>query len=339
MRRLLPLGLLLAAACTGTIGSKSTTGSTTVDAGCVKNDNDRVRLALTGTCGSCHSAGSFPFFASLATFEATLVYNTQWVTPGHPESSALIALLHGQGSGTFTQMPPGESYQALEARGAAPMPLADLEAWVTNLQPQGTSYQGPNPDAVTIRRLTAEEMTASLMQQLGLDTSDFVYIGSNTNWRNEPLQVSGGTFFVYPPDRAPTVSTSYGSDQESMRRFEALGGPSTLNYRARTRELSPAALQVIVQMSQVWCSRAIAKPGNTTFFSAAAKTDTSAGAPDKVKKNIAALWLSMLGEPPADDQVTDLFTSVFQRYEPKGTGPAWTAVCSALMRHPKWLTF
>lgn len=342
MKRALLVTMLAAVVGTGCIGKIFSTKNdeAAVDAGCIKNDNDKVRQALATTCLACHGAGSFPFFASLETFEATLVYNTKWVNPGHPESSELISLLHGHGTGTFTQMPPGESYEALEARGAAPMPLADLETWVKNLGPQGTSYEGPNPNAVTIRRLTAEEMTTSLMQQLGLETVDFVYTGDNpTGWQNDPLHVNGGTFFVYPPDKAPTVWGGYGSDQESMRRFEALGGPNTLNYRSRTRDLAPAALQVIVQMSQAWCRRAIEKPNNTTFFRFATKNDTSTSAPDKVKKNIGALWLSMLGEPPSDDEVNDLYSSVFQLYEPQGNTPAWTAVCSALMRHPKWLTF
>jgi hypothetical protein len=300
--------------------------------------NDEIRLALTPVCQGCHTTGNLPFFASLEAFENGLVYDTRYVTPGNPSTSVLVQLLKGTVVGNYPQMPPQQSYASLLAAGQATLSISDIEDWITNLPPPGTQLAEPAADMFSIRRLDADEMVVSLMDQLGLTVDDFVYT-AQPDWLNNEWQVLGGTLFIWSKDWSPGISEAYGSDYRATERYQALGGAVTLEYRKKDTTLGPAAMQTLVQASQAWCRWAIEKPGNTAVLRYVSLGDTSATKTDAIKQNISALWLRMLGDPPAQTDVDEMFSRVYLTYEPLSTKAAWTAVCAALVRNPQWLSY
>lgn len=355
MRRLLLIAALALAGCTGKIampntgggggsgntGGGSGGGSGGGDAGipCAPaNHNDEIRLAMNTGCSGCHTVGNHPFFASLDSFENGLVYNIKYVTPGDPDNSYLIQLIEGMAQGSYKQMPPGETYATLLGDGRATLTVDQLKDWIRNLPPAPTRLAGPSLEHFAVRRLTAEEMTLSLLDQLGLTVEDFIDT-SDSNWRDQEYTVNGGKLFVWPGDWAPGISQQYVSDSSTVDRFEALGGPSTLFYRKRDVQLGPSAMQTLVQVSQAWCQRAVDKQGNTAVLRYVTLADTSASKADAIKQNISALWLRMLGQPATIDDVDGLYTDVYLHYESTDTRTAWTAVCAALVRNPLWLTY
>jgi hypothetical protein len=345
------------AACTGTIatgpegeasgpGGSSPSSSPGGGAGagpagenCVpQGRNDEIRLKLAKACAGCHIVGNKPFFASLEAFENGLVYDSRYVTPGKPEDSLLVKMLKGNAPGSYPQMPPGELYQKFVSDGRVSLSVTDVEGWIRNLPPPPDRLAEPSPEHFTVRRLTAEEMVLGLMDQLGLAVEDFVDTGRPT-WRDESWVVRGGNLFVWPVDWAPGISKAYGSDSRSLERFETLGGPVTLEYRKRDRDLGPGALQTLVQMSQAWCKLAVSKPGNKAVLKDVSLTDRSTSAADAIKRNIRALYIRMLGAVPAADEIDDVYTQVYLPYEAENTRAAWTAVCASFVRHPLWVTF
>jgi hypothetical protein len=309
------------------------------DGGCAPvSRNDEVRLALAGACAGCHLTGSQPYWASLEAFEAGLVDDPRFVTPGDPDGSRLLQLIKATASGTFTQMPPGETYASLLERGRATLSIAELEAWVRALPPTGSRPAEPSPDRFTLRRLSAEEMVVSAMAQLGLTLEDFVDT-SSPRWRDEAFTVRGGRFFVWPKDWAPGISGQYVSDSRTVERYEALGGMARLDNRGRDTTLGPAAVQTLVQMSQAWCQRAVDKPGNTAVLRHVTLADRSATKAADIKRNLSALHLRMLSEPASEAAVEALYTKVYLPAEASSPRAAWTAVCASFMRHPQWLSF
>lgn len=336
----------LASACTGTIGAATpgpdpvfpTDGGVLEDGGCAPvSRNDEVRLALAGACAGCHLAGSRPYWASLTAFEA-LVYDPKYVTRGDPDNSLLVKLFKGTAPGSFPQMPPGERYDALLARGGASMSIGDVERWIRELPPQGAVVAEPMPERFTVRRLTAEEMILSAMSQLGLTLEDFVDT-SSPDWRTEEYTVRGGRFFIWPKDWAPGISRQYVSDARTVERYEALGGMAALDNRGKDVSIGPAAMQTLVQQSQAWCRRALEKPGNTAVLRHVTLADRSATKAAEIKRNIGALHLRMLSEPATDATIEALYTRVYLPGEAQSTKAGWTAVCASFMRHPLWLSF
>jgi hypothetical protein len=340
---LLALGFV---ACTGTISNPGTNepstgfdGGVLPDGGCAPvSRNDQVRQALAGPCAGCHLTGSKPYWASLEAFEAGLVDDVRFVKRGDPDNSLLIQLIKGTASGTFTQMPPGETYAALLGSGRATMTVAELEAWVRELPPPSATTAEPSADRFTVRRLSAEEMVVSGLSQLGLTLEDFVDT-SRPTWRDEAYTVRGGRFFIWPKDWAPGISGQYVSDSRTVERYEALGGMAALDNRGRDATLGPAAVQTLVQMSQAWCRRAVEKPGNTAVLRFVTLTDRSATKSVDIKRNLAALHLRMLSEPATDAAIEALYTNVYLPAEASSPTAAWTAVCASFMRHPQWLSF
>lgn len=335
-----------AVACTGTIGNPGpaptteypSDGGVLEDGGCAPvSRNDEVRLALAPACAGCHLAGSKPYWASLTAFEA-LVYDPKYVTRGDPDSSLLVKLFKANAPGSFAQMPPGETYEAMVARGAATMSIADVEQWIRDLPPQGTVFAEPIPERFTLRRLTAEEMVVSAMSQLGLTLEDYVDT-SSPDWRTTEFTVRGGGFFIWPKDWAPGISRQYVSDSRTVERYEALGGMAALDNRGKDISLGPAAVQTLVQMSQAWCKRAIEKPGNTAVLRHVTLADRSATKSAEIKRNIAALHLRMLSEPASEQTLETLYTRVYLAAETQSTKAAWIAVCASFMRHPLWLSY
>ena len=348
MKRLALFSVLLLAACKGSIfgpagGESAGTGGGGGAGGgaeaCVPvGRNDEVRLALHKACAGCHTTGNRPFFASLEAFESGLVYNSALIVRGDPAASVFIAMIEGHAAGSYPQMPPGEKYDALLADGRATLSLDELKKWITELPEAPARLAEPVPENFTVRRLYAEEMVVSLMDQLGLGLEDFVDTARPT-WRDEEYTVRGGNLFIWPIDWAPGISHQYVSDSRAIERFEALGGPVTLNYRKRDQQLGPSAMQTLVQMSQAWCRLAVEKTGNTAVLRHVTLADTSVSAEAKIKQNIAVLYLRMLGEPAPTDDVDDLYSQVYLPLETKSTRAAWTAVCASFVRHPKWLTY
>lgn len=338
MRRALFFTLLVLAGCEGKLGTPTPTAGTTEDGGCPpEGRNDEVRLALAPACASCHTVGNKPYFASLEAFENGLAYDLKWVDPANPEGSGLVKLLLGTAAGSYPQMPPGEPYAGYLADGRAKLTLDEVKEWIRTLPPRGAVNEGPSPSAFTVRRLRADEMVLALMDQLGLGLEDFVST-SDPNWRNQELTANGGKLFVWPTDWAPGLSQQYVSDKRSTERYETLGGAVTLQGRKNDAVLGPSSLQTLVQVSQAWCQRAIEKPNNKAVLRYVTLADKSATKSADLKRNLAQLSLRMLGDVPSDAEVDELF-ALYLELEPTSTKAAWTAVCSALVRHPKWLSY
>jgi len=300
--------------------------------------NDEIRLGLAPACEGCHLTGNKPFFASLTAFENGLVYDERYVKPGDPDNSMLVQLLKGTAPGSYPQMPPGQPYDELVANGHVTLNTAQVEAWIRDLPPPPERLEAPDPEAFSVRRLSAEEMVVSLMEQLGLTLEDFVST-TDPNWRNKPYVVNGGKLFIWPGDWAPGISNEYVSDSRSVERFDALGGGNSLVYRKRDVGFGPSAAQTLVQMSQAWCARAVDKKSNTAVLRYVTLADTSAKNPDAVQKNLRALYLRMLGQPPSDAEAKELFEKVYVPLEVQSTRIAWIGVCASLIRHPLWITY
>ncbi|WP_240360361.1 hypothetical protein [Pyxidicoccus caerfyrddinensis] len=300
--------------------------------------NDEIRLALAPACEGCHLTGNKPFFASLAAFESGLVYNEKYVKRGDPGNSMLVQLLEGAAPGSYPQMPPGQPYSELVASGRVTLTIEQVEAWIRDLPAPPGQLETPSPEEFTVRRLSAEEMVVSLMDQLRLTLEDFVST-SDPNWRNKAYVVNGGKLFVWPGDRAPGISNEYVSDSRSIERFEALGGGNSLLYRKRDVGFGPSAAQTLVQMSQAWCARAVDKKNNPAVLRHVTLADTSTRNPDAVQKNLGALYLRMLGQPPSEAEAKALYEQVYLPLEAQNTRLAWIGVCAALIRHPLWITY
>jgi hypothetical protein len=324
----------------GNPGGPDGDGGTQADGGSCPpaNRNDEIRLGLAPACEGCHLVGNKPFFASLSAFENGLVYDPRYVKPGDPANSMLIQLLKGHAPGSYPQMPPGQPYDELVANGRVKLTLAEVEAWIRELSLPGEQQETPDPEEFNVRRLSAEEMVVSLMQQLGLTLEDFVST-TDPNWRNKAYVVNGGKLFVWPGDWAPGISTEYVSDSRSVERFDALGGGNSLLYRKKDVGFGPSAAQTLVQMSQAWCARAVDKKGNTAVLRHVTLADTSTSNPDAVQKNLRSLYLRMLGQPPSDAEAKQLYEQVYLPLQAQNTRIAWIGTCAALIRHPLWITY
>jgi len=340
MRALLCCTLVVLVGCEGKLGGPTTPPpGATADAGCPpEGKNDEIRQALAPACASCHLTGNKPYFASLEAFENGLVYDPKWVNKDDPAGSGLIKLLQGLNPGSYPQMPPGEPYSAYVNDGRVKLTLDELQAWIRELPERGAINDGPSPNAFTVRRLRADEMILSLMDQLGLSQEDFVDT-SRPTWRDEEYTVRGGRLFVWPTDWAPGISQQYVSDKRATERYETLGGAVVLQGRKKDLTLGPSSLQTLVQMSQAWCRLAIEKQGNTAVLRSVTLADKSATKSVEIKQNIAQLSLRMLGDVPSEADVTELYEQVYLPLEANSTKTAWTGVCAALVRHPKWLSY
>lgn len=342
MKKRLLMAALALAACEGKLGGPSGPGTppqTQTDAGCPpEGKNDEIRLALAPACASCHTTGNKPYFASLDAFENGLAYDLKWVNKADPENSGLILLLQGMAPGSYPQMPPGEPYAALVTDGRVKISLEELKGWIRELPARGAVNDGPAPEAFTVRRLRADEMILSLMDQLGLSPADFVDTTRPT-WRDEEFTVRGGRLFTWPTDWAPGISQQYVSDKRATERYETLGGAVILQGRKHDFGLGPSSVQTLVQVSQAWCRLAIEKTGNPAVLRYVTLADKSATKSTELRQNIAQLSLRMLGDVPTDAEITELYEQVYLPLEPASTKAAWTGVCAALVRHPKWLSY
>lgn len=332
------LSLLLLAACESTGPGPAETGDGGVVM-CAESDNDAIRLALEDTCVACHGAGaSKPFFASLRSFEDLLVYDPFYVTPGDPDASRLMVLLEGRATGAFTQMPlGGDPFAARAGRGETRITMDALRTWIATLPPRGVNDTQPDPEAIATRPLRAEEMLRTLADQVGLDfEEDFISsMGSNYD---SPTVVLGGSFPVRSPDAV--FDLHYGADAVAEERFTNLGGPSWLGGVMRRKEVNPGFTLTLAQLSQAWCSYAIVELDRTALFSTVGPDDPSSTHSAQIKENLAYVHLRMLGEPATPAEIDRLYDSLFVPYETaESPRTAWVAVCSAMVRHPLWMTY
>jgi len=320
-------------ACGGKGGSDSGSGD-----GSACSANDTVMTGLAPTCAGCHTQGSQPFFVSLASFNALLAYNTTYVVPGHPEQSYLIKLLQGQGTGTYTQMPlAGDPFVKLEAAGNTSISLAQIETWITDLTPM-TAVTTPDPTAVTVQRVSAEQIRNTLYAQLGLAQADFYTTGPTIENYGVPEMNTLGED-NYPFAGADDLPGSY--TPEPVQRHAELGGSQTLNSKVRDLSPSPPFAEALVSLSQRWCKMGIAKPSSAALlFPYVDSAATSAASADAIKKNLSYLNLHFLGEPADPADIDDVFQNVFVPLEAEADPPtAWAGVCSYFIRHPRWIFY
>lgn len=279
---------------------------------------------LAPTCEGCHGSGSaFPAFQSLESFELLVAYEPRLVVPGDPDRSRLVALLEGRADGTFAQMPLGDrTFAELEAAGVARTSIANVAEWIRNLGPCEVPVD--RSDVPLTRRLSAAQIRASLYVQLGLTPAD-VPLSTQVF----PLRAPGD-FLTEPYDPGG-----------GMRNWASIGGSNLLEGSPASRSVDPTFVATLGPLSQAWCRRAIEKPGNDALFRHATRTSTSATDAPAIRENIRYLQLRMLGIEATDDDVERLYTGVYLPYEARADGGplvAWTAVCSALIRHPLWLS-
>jgi hypothetical protein len=309
-------------ACSGAHGAPGSSGT-----GCAAGADDAIRLALEPTCKACHDVGSNkPIFASLDAFENLLVYDTSLIVPGNPDQSRFVALLEGTAQGTYTQMPlVGVPFATLAAQGSTKIDMQGIKDWISALQPPDPSKIGPSADAPMTRRLQVPELVENLQRTLG-----FQEVGATDAAQGQPAAL-----WVRDPDAVGAITYS---NIGATRTWAALGGGDSLARVKDDLTWSPSALRVVVEMSLEWCTDAVAR-GDQTIFRDAAPTDTSQAAPDKIRKNIGTLHLRLLGDPAAPADVDAYYQGVFLPAEPRGAAVAWTEVCAALVRDPRYLTF
>lgn len=315
-------GALFAPACSDD-GSSSTNAAKPGEI-CATSDNDAIRISLESKCKACHDTGSNqPMFASLDAFETLLVYNTAFVVPGDPDKSKLVALLEGTATGTYTQMPlVGTPYAQLTDK---PISMEVVRNWITTLAPLDPAKLGPHPDSPTTRRLRVGELVANMQRTLG-----YPEVGATDASGGKP-----SALWVRDPDQLGAINFM---NQGAVRTWSALGGGSSLGRVQDDKDMSPGGLRVLTQMSLEWCTVAVNRV-DATIFREATETDTSAAAADKIRKNIGYLHLRLLGEAATPEDIDAYFNEVFVPAEPRGNKVAWTEVCAALVRDPRYSTF
>jgi hypothetical protein len=303
--------------------------------GAVDDDTAAVFEALAPTCQGCHLSGSsFPAFAGLGAFVNLIARDRDFVIPGDPENSELPRLLEGSGTGQWSQMPIGDkSFSDLEAAGQTHITTSEVREWISGLEDDAGALDLQEP--VLVRRMTTEQILSSLYDQLGLTPDDFMQVNPNSG---EIGSVMRGRYPVHGRDTAPRIHSNAGT--HPYERFEALGGPSFLNGTPRGQDLAPLFGHTFMQTAQAWCRVSVQKQGNDALFIAADRSDTAASNPDAIRANIRALFLRMLAVEASDEEVEDLYTSIFIPYEASdSTATAWTAVCACMVRDPLWLSY
>lgn len=323
------LAFAVIAACSQSESAVPGGASTSTTAGsneCAKSDNDAIRLALQPTCQACHGEGSAkPFFKSLEAFESLLVYNPDYIKPGKPDESRLVQLLVGGAKGAYAQMPiGGEPFAARAAAGKTKIKMDEIRAWITTLTGPDPSTATASVDALTIRRLRTDELSRAMQRAMG-----FPEEGAS--------QASKGSFNVWVRDPDMPPGTDYNSTS-GLQNWSIMGGRSALARIKGDDSMSPSTLRTVVQMSLDWCGQAVTKNAKVMFRDATV-TDTSTAAPEKIRANIAYLHLRFLGAVAAPADVDGLYSGVFLPAEPRGGAVAWTEVCAALVRDPRFLTF
>jgi hypothetical protein len=314
-------------------GAQATGGGGGDDGGVpARLSNADVFNRLKVTCQGCHTLDARPYFKDLPSFENLLVYDVKWVRPNDPTGSALLGLLRGVGN----QMPPlpSEPFAVLSDRALTQITTAELEEWIRNLPPRG----GVTPvEPVRVRRKSAEQILASLYDQLSLTEADFMAPTAHAQLGTVLAPRASDSYAVRSND-AYGLADAY--DQGGTL-FGALGGPWHLEGKWRNDAVTPSFAQALVPVSQAFCRAAVTKSGNTAVLAKATLNDSTTTAPGlaAIRLNLASLHLRMLGEEATAAELDDLIDTVFEPYESKGAAVAWTAVCAALVRDPLWILY
>ncbi len=320
---------MMTVSCHGSIGEP---GGVPSDSGmpgtttCAVNNNDSVRMRLAPTCLSCHGErNARPFFATLSAFEDLLVYNPAYVVRGNPDASPLVALLEGHGTGAYRQMPlAGDAFATRANRGETQITMAEIRAWITELPPPDPAREGPDPDAPTTRRLTADEVINAIEVALGQEPHGGV----------PPLIAVNGPQPLSPD--SPAV-VDY-NDANRRQAYLMLGGPGYLAQRRAEPAWSPSSLITLTQIAQGACSLAVAN-NNPHIFHDVMPSERLPAAEAHARANIAYLYRRFLGEAAPPAAVDALFTRVYAPAEATSPQVAWTQVCTALVRDPMFITF
>lgn len=278
-----------------------------------------IYVALAKSCDGCHGEGTnFPAFASFESFESLIVADASLVVPGDADASELLALLAGEADPPLRQMPPGaSSFVDLEADGMTDVGMDELRAWIDGIAPCDPPSDPGSPRFA--RRVEAEHVRAMLFAQLGLTLADVAHV----------------SYFPIDDPTFGTMTPADNSNRDAEARWAALGGPNLLTGNLRVSAWSPLFLQTVGPMGQAWCRRSIQLDRDALFRDASVDT-TDVGA---IKANIAYLHLRMLGVVASSAEVDAMYDGVYRHYaDTEDTATAWTAVCSALVRDPLWLT-
>jgi hypothetical protein len=287
-----------------------------------------VMTRLAPSCKDCHAAGaSKPYFESIGAFEQQIAYSSKWVKKGDPAGSPFIALMKGQATGSYKQMPlSGQTYEALAKAGVGKISIAELEEWITALPQPGMA--GPTVPPSGLNRLSAEQMISQMDVALGITQDEL--LDGNTRQPKVAKALP-----IQSPDAVNSNMVEYydPSVSEVTPRFVSLGGPSWLAGRRRVDVLGPSAIQTVIQVSQARCRYAVEQK-KPNVFRDATPADTSATAAPKIRKNIAQLYLRIAGQVAQDADVDALYNKIFVPLEKTSNEAAWTGVCASLMRHP-----
>ena len=293
---------------------------------CATSGNDAMRLRLAPTCEGCHGAGaSRPFFATLAAFEDLLVYDARYVVRGDPDTSVLVALLEGRNTGTYSQMPLGsDAFSVRASRGETAVSMEEVRAWIRDLPPPEATRSGPDPEAASIRRLSAHEVINALE----------VALGQAPNGGVPPLiQADGVTPLA--PDSPVGVDYNDGSRREA---YLMLGGESYLRQRMPEPTWSPSSLVTLTQLAQAACATAV-DARREVLFVHVAPTARLPDAEADVRANIEHLYRRFLQDEPSAEDIEALFSEVYAPAEATSPRDGWVQVCTALARDPLFITF
>ncbi|MDI3282070.1 hypothetical protein [Polyangium sp. 15x6] len=318
-----------AASCDGDEGN--TCGGPTPEE---RAQNQAVFDALAPSCQGCHVTGARGYFASIEAFESLVVYNSAAVVPGKPDESELIRLLEGKGTRAFKQMPiAGPPFAEIAASGSTKMTMAQIRAWVTNLESR-TADPLPSIEARRITRLSAEDVGRALYQQLGLSDDDFYVAASSFDIPHKTSQ-NDDTYPFTSPDSIPAPYENL-----PVERFAALGGGSAPNQMKADGTVSPSFLGLITQLSQRWCALSLDKPGNTALLPAGASVQTGSADAASVKSVIRAWYLHFHAVDATDADIDRVFSTVFVPLEmEKDARNAYVGTCSYFIRHPDWIFY
>jgi hypothetical protein len=296
--------------------------------------NGDVYQRLAPQCVACHGKGaSRPYFASQQAFEDLLVYDESFVKPGKPEESKLVQLLRGTAQGNYAQMPlGGEAFAATADKGMTAIKMDEITGWISALAPRGTTAAGA-PVSATIRRLSAAELVAALDAAVGLTPAD-LFQPSNSPVKAEALLIQSPNVLL------SGAAFAYGGAPDRYERWKAIGGADFYVYRRSNGDVSPTFLQTVTQVGQARCRYAVDKTNNSTFFSQVGPDEGSATATDKIKQNIGQLGFQIFADRMPAAEIDALFTRLFVPYEKAGGSRlGWVAVCSALVRDPRFLFY
>ncbi len=296
---------------------------------------------LEPTCATCHRGGNTPYFASADAFYNLIVTSPLWVTPGDPQNSPLIALLKGEATGTYTQMPLGaDTFEDLENQGNTDTTIEEISTFITELD----GCNRTQPDATVnapIERKRARQIVNTLYQHLGLTKDDVLAFTKSRNYNDS-------VYPIYNPDDVKPVTNDPHISPHTQSpgiRWYAIGGGSRLYGTKSNTIFSPTFGQAITQVSQAWCGFSIKKDGNLALFKHVSKDSLLSSTDAQIRDNIKYLMLRFWGHVATDEEIDAMKTNVFDSYISPDESTeaehrtAWTAVCATLIRDPMWLSY